>query len=131
MVDGIYYTSVLICFTFVVAVVQSLSCVWLFAIPRTAAHQASLYFSSISLYCSLKKTLLSLLAILWNSTFIWVYLPLSPLSFTSHLFSAICKASSGNHFASCISFSLGWFWSPPPVQCYEPLSIVLQALYQI
>ena len=29
----------------------------------------------------------------------------------------------------CISFSWGWFWSPLPVQCYEPLSIVLQALY--
>ena len=27
----------------------------------------------------------------------------------------------------CISFSWGWFWSPPPVQCYQPLSIVLQA----
>ena len=32
---------------------------------------------------------------------------------------------------SCISFSLGWFWSLPPEQRYEPLSIVLQALYQI
>ena len=40
---------------------------------------------------------------------------------------AICKASS-NHFASCISFSLGWFWSLPPVQCYKPLSIVPQTL---
>ena len=29
---------------------------------------------------------------------------------------------------SCISFSLGWFWLQPSVQCYEPLSIVLQAL---
>ena len=29
---------------------------------------------------------------------------------------------------SCISFSLGWFWSLPPVRCYKPLSIVLQAL---
>ena len=29
---------------------------------------------------------------------------------------------------SCISFSLGWFWSLPPVQCYEPPSIVLQTL---
>ena len=28
----------------------------------------------------------------------------------------------------CISFSLGWFWSLPPVQCYEPPSIVLHAL---
>ena len=31
---------------------------------------------------------------------------------------------------SCISFSLGWFWSLPPAQCYEPPSIVLQALYK-
>ena len=53
-----------------------------------------------------------------------------PLFFTFLLSLAICKASS-NHFASCISFSLGWFWSLPPVQCYEPPSIVLQALYQI
>ena len=27
-----------------------------------------------------------------------------------------------------ISFSWGWFWSPPPVQCHEPPSVVLQAL---
>ena len=29
----------------------------------------------------------------------------------------------------CISFSLGWFWPLPPIQCYEPLSIILQALW--
>ena len=29
---------------------------------------------------------------------------------------------------SCISFPWGWFWSPPPVQCNKPPSIVLQAL---
>ena len=28
----------------------------------------------------------------------------------------------------CISFPLGWSWPLPPVQCHEPLSIVLQAL---
>ena len=28
------------------------------------------------------------------------------------------------------AFSWGWFWSPPPVQYPESLSIVLQALYQ-
>ena len=33
-----------------------------------------LEFSSISLHCSLRKAFLSLLAILWNSVFIWVYL---------------------------------------------------------
>ena len=52
---------------------------------------------------------------------------LSPLPFAS-LFSAIFKASSDNSLPFCISFSWGWFWSPPPVQCYEPLSIFPQAL---
>ena len=28
----------------------------------------------------------------------------------------------------CISFSWGWFWSLSPVQCHEPLSMVIQAL---
>ena len=28
----------------------------------------------------------------------------------------------------CISFSWGWSWSLPPIQCHKPLSIVLQAL---
>ena len=32
---------------------------------------------------------------------------------------------------SSISFSLELFGSLPPIQCYEPPSIVLQALYQI
>jgi len=47
----------------------------------------------------IKKTFLSLLASLWNSTFRWVYLSLSPLPFASLLSSVICKASSDNHFA--------------------------------
>ena len=54
-------------------------------------------------------------------------LSFSPLSFASHLFSAICKASSDIHMPFCIAFSCGWFWSLPPIQCYEPPSIVLQA----
>ena len=58
-----------------------------------------LLFSSISLHWSLRKAFLSLLAILWNSAFKWVYLPFSPFLFASLLFSAICKASSDNHFA--------------------------------
>ena len=39
-----------------------------------------LLFSSISLHWLLRKALLSLLAILWNSAFKWVYLSFSPLS---------------------------------------------------
>ena len=51
----------------------------------------------------------------------------SPLPFASLLSTAICKASSDNHFPFCISFSWEWSWSLPPVQCHKPLSVVLQA----
>ena len=51
---------------------------------------------------------------------------------TSLLFSAICKTSSATILHFCISFSQGWLWSRPPVQCYkppsEPPSVDLQAL---
>ena len=83
----------------------------------------------LCLHWAFGKPFLFLLAILWNSTFIWIYLSFSSLPFTSLLFSAICKASSNNHFAFLHFFFLGMVWSPPPVQCYEFLSIVLQALY--
>ena len=39
------------------------------------------------------------LLVLWNSAFKWVYRSFSPLLFASLLFTAICKASSDNHFA--------------------------------
>ena len=66
-----------------------------------------LLFSSISLHWSLRKALLSLLGILWSSAFKWVYISFSPLPFTSLLFSAICKASSDNHFAFLHFYFLG------------------------
>ena len=58
-----------------------------------------LLFSSLSLHWSLRKAFSSLLAILWNSAFKWVYLSFSPLPLATLLFSPIYKASSGNHFA--------------------------------
>ena len=64
-------------------------------------------FSSIILHWSLRKAFLSLLALLWNSAFKWIYLSFSPLPFTSHLFTAIYKGSSGNHFAFLHFFFLG------------------------
>ena len=75
-----------------------------------------LLFSSVVvvvvvLHWSYRKGFLSLLAILWNSAFKWVYLCFSPLPFTSLLFTATCKASSDSHFAFCIFFSWGWSWS--------------------
>ena len=66
-----------------------------------------LLFSSISLHWSLRKAFLSLLAILWNSAFKWVYLSFSPLPVASLPVSAICKASSDNHFAFLHFFFLG------------------------
>ena len=64
------------------------------------------FFPSISLHWSLRKAFLSLFAILWNSAFRWVYLFFSPLPLASLLFSAICKASSENHFAHLHFFFL-------------------------
>jgi len=64
-------------------------------------------FSSICLHCPFEKAFLSLLALLWNSAFTWVYLSLSPLPFPSLLFSSICKASSDNHFAFLYYFFFG------------------------
>ena len=47
------------------------------------------------------------------------------LLFLSQLF---VRPHQTTTLASCISFSWGWFWSPPPIQCYIPPSVVLQAL---
>ena len=84
--------------------------------------------SSISLHWSLRKAFLSLLAILCNSAFKWVYLSFSPLLLASLLFSYICKASSDSHFYFLHFFSWGWPSSLSPVQCHKPPSIVHQAL---
>ena len=65
-----------------------------------------LLFSSISLHWLLRKGFLSLLAILWNSAFKWVYLSFFHLPLASLLFSAICKTYSDNHFASWHFFFL-------------------------
>ena len=86
-----------------------------------------LLFSSVSLHWSLRKAFLSLLAILWNSAFRWVYLSFSPLpfAFLSYLWGLLRQP----FLPFCISFfSWGYSWSLPPVQCHKPLSIVLQAL---
>ena len=64
-------------------------------------------FSSISFHWSLRKAFLSLFSILWNSAFKWVYLSFSPLPLAFFLFSAVCKASSDNHFTFLHFFFLG------------------------
>ena len=71
-----------------------------------------LLFSCISLHWSLRKAFLSLLAILWNSAFKWVYLSLSLLLLASLLFTAISKAFSYSHFAFLHFFSVGMVLIP-------------------
>ena len=85
--------------------------------------------SSISLHWSLKKAFLSLLDILWNSAFEWVYLSFSPLPFTSLLFTAICKASSDSHFVFLHFFSTRMVLIPAScTMSQNSVSTVLQAL---
>ena len=83
-----------------------------------------LLFCPISFHWALRKAFLSLLAIL--PAFRWAYLSFSPLPFTSLLFSPQTTI-----LPFCISFFGGWSWSLSAVQCHKPLSIALQALYQI
>ena len=76
-----------------------------------------LLFSTISLHWPLKKAFLSLLAILWNSSFRCLYLSFSPWLFASLLFTAICNASPDSHFAvsvSLIGFKKHRCWAPTP-----------------
>ena len=87
----------------------------------------SLLFSSISLHWLQRKAFLYLHAVLWNSAFKWVYLSFSPLPLASPLISAILRLPQTTILPFCISFPWGWSWSLSPVQCHEPLSIVLQA----
>ena len=55
---------------------------------------------------------LLLLAVLWNSSFKWVYLSFSPLFFASLVFTSICKACSDSHFSFLHFFSTGMVLIP-------------------
>ena len=66
-----------------------------------------LLFSSISLPWSLRKAFLSILAIVWNSAFKWVYISFSPLPLASLFSSAICEAFSDKHFVFFAFLFLG------------------------
>ena len=86
-----------------------------------------LLISFISLHWSLMKAFLSLIAILWNSAFKWVYRSISPLLFASLIFTTIYKATSDSHFAFLRFCSWRWSWSLSSVQYHKLPSIVHQA----
>ena len=64
-----------------------------------------LLFSCISLHCSLKKGFLSLLAILWNSAFKWVYLSFSPLLLLLFFSQLFVRPPITTILSLCIYFS--------------------------
>ena len=61
----------------------------------------------------------------WPPAYIFLFAPCFLLLFFPKLFIKPLQAIT---LPFCISFSLGRFWSAPPVQCYESLSIALQVL---
>ena len=63
-----------------------------------------LFFSFISLHCSLKKAFFSLLDSFWKSTFNWVYLSYFALSFIS-LSQLFLRPPQATTLPSCIYFS--------------------------
>ena len=92
----------------------------------------TILFYSVSLHWSLRKCFLSLLAILWNSAFKWIYLSFSPLPFASLLVCQLfVRPPQATILPFYITFSWGWSWWLPPVQCHKPLSIVLRAWFHL
>ena len=90
-----------------------------------------LLFSSISLHWSLRKSFylfLLFFGTLYSNGYIFPFLLYLLLLFFSELF---VRPPQTTILPFCISFSWGWSWSLPPIQCHKPPSIVLQALCQI
>ena len=83
-----------------------------------------LLFSSLYWHCSFKSPLISLC----YSLELCIQLSISfPFSLAFGFFPLLfVKPPQTTTLPSCISFSLGWFWSLPPVQCYKLLSTVLR-----
>ena len=75
-----------------------------------------LLFFSISSHWSLRKAFLSLLAVLWNSVFKWVYLSFSPLPLLLFFSELFVRPPQTFILPFCISVSWRWSWSLPPVQ---------------
>ena len=112
----LYHSSVYSCHLFLISPGSVRSIPFLsFIVPIFAwsVPLVSLIFSSRShsivfLYffaLITEEGFLYLFAILWSAAFKCIYLPFSPLPLAFLLFSAICKASSGNHFAFLHFFS--------------------------
>ena len=91
----------------------------------------TLLLSSISLIVHFRRLLY--LSLLFSGTlhsvgYIFAFLLCLLLLFFPQLFVRLPQTTT---LPSCLTPSLRWFWSLPPIQCYKPPSIVLPALCQI
>ena len=77
--------------------------------------------------CSLRMAFLLFSGTLHSLRNILSFLLCLSLFFLSQVF---VRPSQTTTLPSCISFSWGWFWSPPPAQCYR-LSVILSAYYYL
>jgi len=111
-------------FVFIIKLMCTYFChLSLYAFILTCAFLASPPFLSLYLSC-----LLSLSFCLHYSSFVvlLLYELIILLLFFSQLF---VRPPQTTIVPFSTSFSWGWSWPLPPVQCHEPTSIVLQALY--
>ena len=98
-----------------------------FSFPKEIYTLHNLLFSSNS--CTFHLQRLSYLSLLFSGSlhfigYIFPFLVCCSLLLLSQLFSRPPQVTT---LPSHICFSWGWFWSPLPILCYKPPSIVLQA----
>ena len=97
-------------------------------LEEISSHSHSIFFPRFVWSVHLRRlSYLSLLLFgtLHSDGYIFLFLFSLSLLFFSQLF---VRPPQTTILPSCISFSLGWFWSLPPIQCYELPSTVLQAV---
>ena len=80
------------------------------------SFKSTFSLSSFTLHWSLRKAFLSLVAILWNSAFKWVYFSFSHLLFASLIFIAVYKASSNRFFLLSDRMWSTWERNGKPLQ---------------
>ena len=100
-----------------------------FGISNFLEETSSLCHSIVFLYFFALFTLEDFLISPCYSLELCIQMSISFLfSFAFYLFSQVfISPPQTTILALCISFSCGWFWLPPPIQCHELPSIVLQA----
>ena len=83
--------------------------------PEEISTLSHLFLSSVSLHWSLKKAFLSLLVILWNSAFRWLYLSFPPLHFIFFFSQLFVRPPQTAILLFCISFP----WENIKKRCQE------------